>query len=99
MTTRRISVTLDLPEQQAIELFGDPTRPEHATLEAFAATRGLTLRDESDAAVLRTLIRAGVEALREQALEQGYERLAEAQEADREERRARRNCALARHAE
>lgn len=97
--TRRVSVTLDAPDQQAVDLFADPARPEHATLEAWAAARGLVLRDDSDSAVVRTLLRAGAEALREKALEEGYERLAASHEDAAKERRARRDRVLARKSE
>src|SRR5215472_8245370 len=89
-TTRRVSVTLDGPDQQAIEPFVDPSRPEHAILEAWALQHGLSLRDDSDAAVLRTLVRAGAEALRDRALEDGYDRLAMSRAEDEEERRSLR---------
>jgi hypothetical protein len=89
--TRRISVTLDIPDQQAIEPFAEPSRPEHATLEAWAAEHGLSVRDDSDAAIVRVLVRAGAEALRQKALEDGYTRLAESRRSDRDERRAIRD--------
>jgi hypothetical protein len=95
-STRRISITLDVPDQQAIEPFADPSRPEHAALEAWAAQHGLNLRDDSDAAIVRTLIRAGAEALREKALEDGYARLAASRQQDKTERRAIRERALSR---
>jgi len=95
-TTRRISLTLDVPDQQAIEPFADPSRPEHAALEAWAAQHGLNIRDESDAAIVRTLVRAGAEALREKALEDGYARLAVSRHEDQTERRAIRDHALSR---
>jgi len=91
---RRVSVTLDAPDQAAIEAFADPTKPEHAALEAWASQHGLSLRDDSDAAVLRTLVRAGAEALREKALAEGYERLAAAHRGDQAERRATRDRAI-----
>lgn len=89
--TRRISVTLDIPDQQAIEPFAELSRPEHATLEAWAAEHGLSVRDDSDAAIVRVLVRAGAEALRQKALEDGYTRLAESRRSDRDERRAIRD--------
>ncbi len=87
-------MTLDAPDQQAIEPFADHTRPEHATLEAWASQHGLNLRDDSDAAILRTLIRAGAEALREKALEDGYTRLAAFRTEDEAQRRSIRDRAL-----
>jgi hypothetical protein len=99
-STRRISLTLDVPDQQAIEPFVDPSRPEHAALEAWAAQHGITLRDESDAAIIRTLVRAGAEALLEKALEDGYARLAVSRHRDDQaERRAIRDRALNRAGE
>jgi hypothetical protein len=98
-STRRISLTLDVLDQQAIEPFVDPSRPEHAALEAWATLRGITLRDESDAAIIRTLVRAGAEALLEKALEDGYARLAASRHHDQTERRAIRDRALNRAGE
>ena len=99
VATRRISLTLDVLDQQAIEPFVDPSRPEHAALEAWAALHGITLRDESDAAIIRTLVRAGAEALLEKALEDGYARLAASRHQDQTERRAIRDRALNRDGE
>lgn len=95
-TTRRVSVTLDTPDQQAIEAFADTSRPERSILEAWAEAHGISVRDASDSAILRTLIRAGAEALREKALEEGYSRLAQSHEQDRAELRTIRNRALRR---
>ncbi len=95
-STRRVSVTLDTPDQQAIEAFADSSRPEHTVLEAWAQAHGINVRDASDSAILRTLIRAGAEALREKALEEGYTRLAKSHQEDRAELRAIRNRALRR---
>jgi hypothetical protein len=95
---RRVSVTLDGTDEQAIAPFVDPARPEHATLEAWAVRHGLNVRDGSDAAVLRTLVLAGAEALREVALEEGYTRLAAERDADQAQRRAVRDRAVKRSA-
>lgn len=89
-------MTLDVPDQQAIAVFADRDRPERAILEAWAAQHGLSIRDDSDAAVLRTLVLAGAEALRTKALEQGYERLAAAHQDEQDERRALRDRAIRR---
>lgn len=97
-TARRVSVTLDGPDQRAIEAFADPARPEHATLEAWASQHDLNLRDDSDAAVLRALIRAGAEALQEKALEDGYDLLAKSRAEDEPERRSLRARSLGRMA-
>lgn len=95
-TARRVSVSLDGPDQRAIEPFVDPARAEHAALQAWASRHGLSLRDDSDAAILRTLVRAGAEALRMQALEDGYDRLAGSHTEDEGERRFLRNRSLRR---
>lgn len=89
-------MSLDAPDQQAIEIFADPSRPEHAALEEWASQHGLNLRDDSDAAILRTLVRAGAEALREKALEQGYAKLATTHLEDANERRAVRDHSIRR---
>ncbi|MBP2339051.1 hypothetical protein JOF41_005229 [Saccharothrix coeruleofusca] len=97
METKRITVTLEGAEQAALSVFADPQRAEHAALEAWAAEHGLTVRS-SEAGVVRALLRAGAEALREKALEQGYAHLAEAQRAD-EDRQAERSTKRARQAQ
>lgn len=93
LTTKRVSVTLDDPDLRAIEAFADSSRPERATLEEWATRHGITVRDASDSAILRTLVRAGAEALREKVLEDGYKRLAASRDEDRAERRAIRDRA------
>jgi hypothetical protein len=98
-STRLITLTLDGPDQQAIEPFVDPSRPEHAALEAWAALHDITLRDQSDAAIIRTLVRVGAEALLERALEDGYARLAAPRHQEQTERRAIRDRALNRAGE
>jgi len=94
--TRRISLTLDGLDQKAIEVFADPARPEHAALQTWAAQHGLSVREDSEAALLRALVRAGAQALRAQALEQGYQRLAVSRSDDQDERRALRDRAISR---
>lgn len=95
MDTKRITVTLEGAEQDALSAFADPERTEHAALAAWAQERGLPLKG-SEAAIVRALVRAGVEALQEKALELGYTRLAaelaanEDRQAERKLRRERR---------
>lgn len=96
METKRITVTLEGAEQTALSVFADPERAEHAALEAWADERGLPLK--SEASMVRVLLRAGVEALRERALERGYAQLAEEQRAD-EERANERKSRQARRSE
>jgi hypothetical protein len=93
---KRVSVTLDGLDQQAIAAFIDPGRPEYAALQSWAIQHGLSVRDDSEAALLRALVRAGVQALRLSALEQGYERLAASRSDDQDERRAVRDRAVGR---
>lgn len=89
--TRRISVTLESADQAVLDAFAAPDTGEHATLERWAAEHGVPVRDSSESAIMRMLARVGAAALREQALEQGYAKLAaDASKDDRDERRARR---------
>jgi hypothetical protein len=86
--SHRVSLTLDPADEAVLARFTDPERAEHAALAAWAAEHNLAVRDSSDAAVLRVLVRAGAEALLERALEAGYARLAaEMTDEDRAERR------------
>lgn len=61
-----------------LRVFADPERAEHAALVHWAASHGVPLPagERNEAAVVRALLRAGAEALQEQALEQGYAELA-----------------------
>lgn len=52
----------------------------------WATQHGLNLRDDSDGAILGMLARAGAQALRVQALEDGYDRLARSHHEDEAER-------------
>lgn len=96
METKRITVTLEGAEQATLSTFADPERAEHAALQAWAEERGLPLK-LSEAGIVRVLLRAGAEALKEKAVERGYARLAEAQLAD-EEWNAERGARKARRA-
>lgn len=86
---RRVSVSLDDADEAVLGVFADPARAEHASLEAWASRHGTSVRNSSEAAVIRLLARAGAEALLERALEDGYDKLAAA-DAERAERRALR---------
>lgn len=89
--TRRISVSLDGADQAVLDAFAAVDRAEHAALERWAAEHGFSVRDSSESAVMRVLARVGAAALREQALEDGYAKLAvDVSKDDRDERRARR---------
>lgn len=89
-------MTLDAPGQQVIEVFADPSRPEHAALVAWASQRGLNVMDASDATIVRMLVRAGAEALRERALDAGYAKLAATRDESQRERRALRDGVVGR---
>jgi len=96
METKRITVTLEGAEQNTLSAFADPERAEHAALEEWADERGLPLKS-SEAGMVRVLLQAGAEALREKALERGYAQLAETLRAD-EDRTGERNLRRARRA-
>lgn len=93
---RRISVSLEASDQEVLDAFATEDRAEHAVLAAWAAERGTPVRDSSEAALLRVLIRVGAEALRERALEQGYAKLRAAPDVERAERAALRDRYAAR---
>jgi hypothetical protein len=87
----RISVSLENADEALLDAFTAPDRPEHVTLEVWAAEHDMPVRDSSEAAIMRILARVGAAALREQALERGYAILAgDTTDDDRTERRARR---------
>lgn len=90
---KRTTVTLSDQDVETVQTFADPDRPEGALLIEAARGLGIPLRPgASEATVIRTLIAAGATALREQALERGYEELAEIYDElhDAEEAAARR---------
>ena len=91
VTMRRITVSLESADEALLDAFTAPDRPEHVTLEAWAAEHDMPVRDSSESAIMRILVRVGAAALREQALERGYAILAEdTADNDRAERLARR---------
>lgn len=63
-------------DQQAVAPWISAGTVEHETLRAWAASRGDDVRP-TEASALRVLLKAGVEQLRESALEAAYEDLAE----------------------
>jgi hypothetical protein len=88
---KRLPVTLDSEDQAELAVFGDPERIESDILRRWAQQHHITVRDNSESGIARALLRAGAESLREKALEAGYARLAEEQQAEsRDERRAHR---------
>lgn len=91
--TRRLSVTLEPEDQRLVTAFEDPATAEHAALAAWATDRGLDPeRFATEASIIRALLRAGAESLREQALGEGYAALAaELTAEEREETRSARD--------
>lgn len=91
--TKRLSVTLGPEDRRLVTSFEDPASAEHAALAAWAAHRGLDpARLATEASIIRALLRAGAESLREQALDEGYAALAgELTAEERDETRAARD--------
>ncbi|MGQ0775854.1 MAG: hypothetical protein ACT4NY_15785 [Pseudonocardiales bacterium] len=76
--TKQTTVAFDDRDQEAIASVSDPDRAEWAALVEAAAAKGITVTPgASEATIIRTLVHAGVDALRERALECGYHELAE----------------------
>jgi hypothetical protein len=93
MGVKRLSVTLEPVDQSTVSRFQTEGTPEHGALVSWAAGHDVDPRSvQSDAGLLRALLRAGAEALRMSALEEGYAQLAAATSADEqaEVREARR---------
>lgn len=75
--SKRTTVTLEPTDESAVASFTDPTRTEHEVLADWAVRHGLTVTEQSsEATIIRALLRAGAEALQEQALDRGYAALA-----------------------
>jgi hypothetical protein len=75
--SKRLSVTLDADDIRTVEAFADSSTREHAALLAWAAARGLDPSGAtSEAALLRLLLRAGADSLRNSALDVAYANLA-----------------------
>ncbi|OZE95872.1 hypothetical protein CH302_16995 [Rhodococcus sp. 15-2388-1-1a] len=71
-------------------MFADPERLEARILREWAQQQHITIRDNSESGIARALLRVGAEALREKALEAGYDELAKDQAEGRREQQARR---------
>jgi hypothetical protein len=75
--TKRMSVSLDVEDEQIVRAFAAPGTAESAALADWASMHGLDpARLGSEASVLRALVRAGADRLREQVLDTGYAALA-----------------------
>lgn len=89
--SRRVTVTLAEAEESSVSIFSNPRRSEHAALTSWAAQHGFAGLG-SEASVIRALVQAGAEALREDALDRAYaEVAASASQAERDENRAIRS--------
>jgi len=75
--SKRLSVTLDADDVRTVEAFADSSTKEHEALLAWATARGLDPAGAtSEAALLRLLLRAGADSLRNSALDAAYANLA-----------------------
>lgn len=73
---KRLSVTLDDEDERLIEVFAARDTGEAAALREWAQARGVAVtRSTTEASLLRLLVRAGAEALRDKALDVSYARL------------------------
>jgi|SRR5882757_10550553 len=91
--SKRTTLTLTDQDEQTVSTFGDPERPEWAALVEATEALGIRLSPHaSEATVIRALMAAGAAAVREQALERGYQQVAEmyAEVHDADEKLARR---------
>jgi len=77
---KRLSLSLDDDDEQALSRFSRPGSAEQRALQAWAERRRimheLPTGSGKTASVLRLLVRAGVEALEEDVLDAGYAQLA-----------------------
>ena len=74
---RRTTVTFEDHDERVIASVSNPDRAEWAALVDAAAEKGIILKPgASEAAIIRALVHAGADALRERALERGYAELA-----------------------
>lgn len=89
--TKRLSVTLDDEDEQVVQAFAEAGSHENSALRAWAEQRGLTLGESnSEAALLRLLVRAGAESLAEKVLDAAYAQFAVEIDAGAAESRAAR---------
>ena len=80
---KRLSLSLEVSDEAAVAAFSAEGSPEHRALLVWATDHGLEAAVvRSDASRMRVLLRAGAEALRERALDEGYAQLATAQARD-----------------
>jgi DNA-directed RNA polymerase specialized sigma24 family protein len=96
--SRRTSLTLHREDLDTLDEFTAEGSPGLAAVHAWAADHGIDIADSAaEAWMIRILIRAGAEALRERVLEAGYSELAHTFNSDEHSDETRR--ALAAYAE
>jgi hypothetical protein len=91
--SKRTTVTLTDQDEETVRRFGDPDLPEGAVLIDAAHELGVAIGPgASEATIIRALMAAGAAAMREQALERGYQQVAAmyADVHDADEKAARR---------
>jgi hypothetical protein len=92
--SKRLSLILSEDDRQRLEPFIRAGTGHHQVLQRWAAEQGIA-SVTSEAAVLRVLLRAGVQAMRDDVLDEGYAELAEFYQGTEE--RAERRTALDRY--
>lgn len=94
---KRLSLILGESDQQRLEPFLQDGSGQHQVLQRWAAEHGVGSLN-SEAAAIRALLHAGVEALHDDVLDEGYEKLARVYHGTEEtgERRAARDRYVAR---
>lgn len=95
--TKRLSLILGEGDQLRLEPFIRAGTDQNQVLQRWAAEHGVGAVN-SEAAAIRALLQAGVEALRDDVLDKGYAELAQVYNGaeDRDERRAARDRYVAR---
>ncbi|OZF42063.1 hypothetical protein [Rhodococcus sp. 14-2470-1a] len=90
MHSKRLPISLDGDDLAAIAVFSDPDRVESRVLHEWTTQHRITVRGNSEAGIVRALLRAGAESLREKALDAAYAELAKDQSDGTDQQRARR---------
>lgn len=90
MSSKRLPISLDGDDLAAIAVFSDPDRIESRVLHEWTTQHHIAVRGNSEAGIVRALLRAGAESLREKALDAGYAELAKDQSDGIDQQRARR---------
>lgn len=95
--TKRLSLILGDRDQQLLEPFIHAGSSHHRVLQRWAVAHGAGSAN-SEAAAIRALLQAGVEALRDDVLDEGYAELGQVLRGveERDERRTARDRYVAR---